>query len=221
MNLALDLLISKMRAFVNLYLLLLLQKCWRRLLRVPWTARRSSQSILKEINPKYSLEGLMLKLKLQYFGHLVGRADSLEKTWCWERLTAGGEENYRGWDGWMASPTQWTWIWANSGDGEGQGSLACCSPWGREESNTTEWLNNSNKSLTCKPTAMSNDTPVSQPQEEGWGMRFALELTPCRPGPHWALPLPSVLLHSLLSKVFLNTTTPSTKHLCLNLRLCF
>ena len=55
--------------------------CWRRLLRVPWTARRSNQSILKEISPKYSLEGLMLKLKLQYFGHLMRRADSLEKTW--------------------------------------------------------------------------------------------------------------------------------------------
>ena len=54
--------------------------CWRRLLRVPWTVRRSNQSILKEINPEYSLEGLMLKLKLQYFGHLMGRADSLEKT---------------------------------------------------------------------------------------------------------------------------------------------
>ena len=54
--------------------------CWRRLLRVPWTARRSNQSILKEISPKYSLEGLMLKLKLQYFGHLMGRTDSLEKT---------------------------------------------------------------------------------------------------------------------------------------------
>ena len=68
--------------------------CRRRLLRVPWTARRFSQSILKEINPEYSLEGLMLKLKLQYFGHLLGRPDSLEKKpWCWERLKAGeGDE---------------------------------------------------------------------------------------------------------------------------------
>ena len=65
--------------------------CWRRLLRVPCTARRSSQSILKEINPDYSSEGLMLKLKLQYFGHLTQRANSLEKPWCWERLEAGGE----------------------------------------------------------------------------------------------------------------------------------
>ena len=72
--------------------------CWRRLLRVPWTARRSNQSILKEISPGCSLEGLMLKLKLQYFGHLMWRADSLEKTWCWERLRAGGEGDDRGWD---------------------------------------------------------------------------------------------------------------------------
>ena len=69
--------------------------CWRRLLRIPWIARRSNQSILKEINPKYLLEGLMLKLKLQYFGYLMQRANSLEKTRCWERLMAGGEGNDR------------------------------------------------------------------------------------------------------------------------------
>ena len=91
--------------------------CWRRLLRVPWTARRSSQSILKEIFGRTvgcSLEGLMLKLKVQYFGHLMWRADTLEKPWCWERLRAGGEGDDRGWDGWMASPTQWTWAWVDS-----------------------------------------------------------------------------------------------------------
>ena len=88
--------------------------CWRRLLRVPWTARRSYQPILKEINPEYSLEGLMLKMKLQYFVHLMQRADSLEIPWCWERLRKGGEGDDRGWDGWMASLTPWTWIWANS-----------------------------------------------------------------------------------------------------------
>ena len=88
---------------------------WRRLLRVPWTARRSNQFILKEISPEYSLEGLMLKLKLQYFGHLMWRTDSFEKTWCWERMKVGGEGDDRGWDAWMASPTQWTWVWVNSG----------------------------------------------------------------------------------------------------------
>ena len=89
--------------------------CWRRLLRVPWTAGRSSQSILKEISPEYSLTGLMPKLKVQYFGHLMQRTDSFEKPWCWERLTTGGEGDDRGWDGWMAPLTQWTWVWTSSG----------------------------------------------------------------------------------------------------------
>ena len=88
--------------------------CWRRSLRVPWTPRRSNQSILKEISPEYSGEGLMLKLKLQCFGHLMWRADSFEKKpWCWERVRAG-EGDERGWDGWTASPTRWTWAWASS-----------------------------------------------------------------------------------------------------------
>ena len=86
--------------------------CWRRLLRVPWASRRASQSILKEINPECSLEGFMLKLKLQYFSYLMWRTDSLEKTLCWGGLKAGGEGDDRGWDCWMASPT---WVWVNSG----------------------------------------------------------------------------------------------------------
>ena len=73
--------------------------CWRRLLKVPWTARRSNHSILREINPEYSLEGLMLKLKLQYFGHLMRTANLWETPWCWERLREEGEEGVRGWDG--------------------------------------------------------------------------------------------------------------------------
>ena len=89
--------------------------CWRKLLRVPWTARRSNQSILKEISPIYSLEGLMLKLKLQYFGHLVRRKlTHLKRLWCWERLRAAGEGNDRAWDDWMVSLTLWTWVWVNS-----------------------------------------------------------------------------------------------------------
>ena len=88
--------------------------CWRGLLRVLWTARRSNQSILKELSPGCSLEGLMLKLKLQYFGHLMRSADSLEKTWCWEGLGAGGEGDDREWDGWMGSLTWWKWVWVNS-----------------------------------------------------------------------------------------------------------
>ena len=89
--------------------------CWRRPLRVPWTSKRSNQSILKEISPEYSLEGLMVKLKLQYFGHLMWRTDSLENTLIWERLKVGGEGDDRGWNGWMASPTQWVWVWVYSG----------------------------------------------------------------------------------------------------------
>ena len=89
--------------------------CWRILFRVPWTARRSNQSILKEISPKYSLEGLMLKLKLQYFGHLMQELTHWKRPWCWERLKVGGEGDDRGWDDWMASLIQWPWVWVNSG----------------------------------------------------------------------------------------------------------
>ena len=98
-------------------------ECWRidafelwgwRLLRVPWTARRSNCSILKEISPEYSLEGLMLKLKLQDLGNLMRRTGSFESILMLERLKAGGEGDNREWDGWMASPTQWTWVWVNS-----------------------------------------------------------------------------------------------------------
>ena len=86
--------------------------CWRRLLRVPGTARRSNQSILQEINPECSLEGLMLKLKLQCFGHLMWTATHWKRPWCWARLKTKGKE---GWDGWMASVMQWSWTWANCG----------------------------------------------------------------------------------------------------------
>ena len=89
--------------------------CWRRLLRIPCTARRSNQSILKEISPKYSLEGLMLKLNSNTLAPWFEELTHWKRPWCWERLKAGGEGNDRGWDGWMAFPTQWTRIWASSG----------------------------------------------------------------------------------------------------------
>ena len=89
--------------------------CWRRLLRVPWTARRSNLSTLKEISPEYSLEGLMLKLKLQYLATWCKELTHLKRPWCWERLKAGGERDNRGWDGRMASLTQWIRVWVNSG----------------------------------------------------------------------------------------------------------
>ena len=89
--------------------------CWRRLLRVPWTARRSNQSILKEISPECSLEGLMLKLSSNTLATWCEELTQWKIPWCWERLKAGGEGENRGWDGWMASPTQWTWVWEDSG----------------------------------------------------------------------------------------------------------
>ena len=88
--------------------------CWRRLLRVPWTAKRSNQSILKEISPGCSLEGMMLKLKLQYFGHIMWRVDSLEKTLMLGGIGGIRRGDDRSWGGWMTSPTQWTWVWVNS-----------------------------------------------------------------------------------------------------------
>ena len=115
--------------------------CWRRLLRVPRTARRSNQSILKETSPGCLLEGLMLKLKLQNFGHLMQRTDTLEKPWCWKRLKVGGEGDDREWDGWMASPSHGHEFEYILGVGDGQGGLVCCSPWGCKESDMTEWLN--------------------------------------------------------------------------------
>ena len=98
--------------------------CWRRLLGVPWTARRSNQSILKEIRPQYSLEGLMLKLKLQYFGHLMWRTDSWERT-----LTLGKIEGRR--RGWQDEMVGWHHLLNRQTlrDSERQGSLVCCNPW--------------------------------------------------------------------------------------------
>ena len=109
--------------------------CWSKLLRGLWTMGRSNQSILKEINAEYSLEGLMLKLKLQYLGCLMWRADSLERPWYWERLKARREGDDRGqmvgWHHWLNGHEFWV-ILSNLGDGEGQGSLGCCSPWSRK-----------------------------------------------------------------------------------------
>ena len=115
--------------------------CWRRLLRAPWTARRSNQSILKEINPKISLEGLMLELKLLYFGHLmqswlIGKDSDAGRDWGQEEKGTT-EHEMAGWHhGLNGCETEWT-----PGDGDGQGGLACCDSWGRKELDTTEWLN--------------------------------------------------------------------------------
>ena len=115
--------------------------CWRRLLRVPWTAKRSNQSILKEISPGCSLEGLGLKLKLQYFGHLMRRVDSLEKTLM---LGGVGGRRRRGRQRmrWLDGITDSMGMSLSTpGVGDGQGGLACCDSWGCKESDTTERLN--------------------------------------------------------------------------------
>ena len=113
--------------------------CWRRLLRVPWTARRSNQSILKEISPGCSLEGMMLKLKLQYFSW--EELPHWKRLWCWEGLgqeeKGMTEDEMAGWHhGLDGHESEWT-----PGVGDGQGGLACCDSWGRKKSDTTEWLN--------------------------------------------------------------------------------
>ena len=117
-------------------------RCWRRLLRVPWTARRSNQSILKEISSGCSLERMMLKLNSSTLATSCEELTHWKRLWYWEGLGAGGKGDDRGWDGWMASPTWWTceseWT---PGVGDGQGGLACCDSWGREELDTTERLN--------------------------------------------------------------------------------
>ena len=131
--------------------------CWRRLLRVPWAARGSNQSILKEISPEYSLEGLMLTLKLQYVGHLMQRTASLKRPCCWERLKPGGEGDDRGWDGCMASLTQWTWVWVNSrswwwtgrpGMLQSMGSQRVGHEWVTELNKPT-WSSNTKRQQSC------------------------------------------------------------------------
>ena len=136
--------------------------CWRRLLRVPWTIRRCNQSILKKISPEYSLEGLMLKLKLQSFGHLMQRTDSLEKTLMLGKIEGRrkrGRQRMRWLDGIINSmDTSLGKLQELVMDrvGDGQGGLACCSPWGHQESDTTEWPNNSNQ---AQMTPTNRDYP--------------------------------------------------------------
>ena len=114
--------------------------CWRKLLRVPWTERRYNQSILKDFSPDYSLEGLMLKLNLQYFGTWCEELTHLKRPWCWERLKAEGDREGRGWDGWMASRTWWTWVWVSPGSWWWTGKPSG-GPWGHKELAMIDWLN--------------------------------------------------------------------------------
>ena len=143
--------------------------CWRRLLRVPWAARRSNQSILKEISPGISLEGMMLKLKVQYFGHLMRRGEELthwKRLWCWEGLGAGGEGDHRGWDVWRASPTRWMWVWLNSESWRWTGRPGVCDSWGCKESDTTEWLNWTEVFSTAWNTQRDSQSSVEKEKGE-------------------------------------------------------
>ena len=149
--------------------------CWRRLLSIPWTARRSNQSILKEISPGISLEGMMLKLKLQYFGHLMWRVDSLEKDpdagrdWGQEEKGTT-EDEMAGWHHWLdGREFEWT-----PGVGDGQGGLAYCDSWSHKESDKTERLNwtglNPLQNGNWQTTNLKNiqATPTAQLQKNKW-----------------------------------------------------
>ena len=158
--------------------------CWRRPLRVPWTARKSNQSILKEISPEYLLKGLMLKLKLQYFGYLMGRTDSPEKTLMLGKIEGGRimgttEDEMVGWhhrlDGHEFEQTL--------GFGDGQGGLACCGPWGCKQSDTTErQVDEKIKGLAYNRHAkISNFFPTisSQISFPNWSYGRPNEITKC------------------------------------------
>ena len=116
--------------------------CWRRLLRVPWTARRSNQSILKETNPEYSLKGWCWSWSSKTLATWCEELNHWKRPGCWERLRAGGEVGSRGWDVCMAHHLKGHEFEQTPGDSDWQGSLVCCSSWGHKESDTTEQLNN-------------------------------------------------------------------------------
>ena len=126
--------------------------CWTRLLRAPWTARRSNQSILKEFHPEYSLESLMLKLKLKYFGHLIWRTSSFEKSHMLGKIERGrrsGQQRIRWLDGMTNS--FWTCIWANSGRQWKTGKPSVLQSIGSQESDMTEQLKNDNSYMPIPP----------------------------------------------------------------------
>ena len=115
--------------------------CWRRLLRVPWTARRSKQSILKEISPEYSWKDWCWSWNSNILATSCEELTHLKRPWCWERLKVGREGDNKGWDGWMASPTQWTWVWASSGSWWWTGKPGVLQSMGLQTVRHDWWLN--------------------------------------------------------------------------------
>ena len=146
--------------------------------------RRSNQSILKKIKLNLHWKDWCWNWNSNTFATWWEELTHLKRPWCWERLRAGGEGGDRGWDDWMASPTQWTWVWANPGSGEEQGSLACSSPWGCKELDT---LSNWATTTTQKPaTRLPKDTDRSWTSVCGASSGYAGEL----PFISWILPGP-------------------------------
>ena len=143
--------------------------CWRRLLRIPWTARGSNQFILKEISPEYSLEGPMLKLKPQYFGHLMWRTDSFEKTLILGKIAGERRRGHRGWDGWMASLTLWTRVWVNSGSWWWTGRPGMLQPMGSQRVGH-DW----GTELPWSPIQQVHWEGEGKRETKGWGCRLAM-----------------------------------------------
>ena len=182
-----------------------------KILRVPWTARRSNQSNLKEINPECALEGPMLKLKLQYFGHLMRRSNSLEKTMMLGKIESKrrrGQQSMRCLD---SITTKWTWIWQTLGDSEGQGSLACCSPWSRKKSDATYQLNNNNnqfssvQSLSRVQLFVTPRTAASQASQSftvSWSLLKFMSFELVMPSNHVIFCRPLLLLLSIFPSIW-------------------
>ena len=173
----------------------------RRLLRVPWTARRSNQSILKEISPGCSLEGMTLKLKLQYFGHLMWRVDSLEKTDAgrdWGQEEKGTtEDEMTGWPHWLdGRESEWT-----QRVGDGQGGLVCCDSWGRKESAPC---------IRCQSIGASASVSVLPMNTQGW-FPFWLIRSPCSPRDS-QVPTPQFKSINSLALSFLHSPTLTSIH---------
>ena len=152
--------------------------CWRRLLRVLWTTRRSNQSILKEINPNIHWKDWCWSWSSNTVATWCKESTHWKRPCWWKKLTAGGEGDDREWDGWTASPIQWTWAWANSRRWWRTGKPGVLQPWGHKESDTTERLNNTmpmygiQKDFTDEPVCRAGiETQIQRTDMWKWGER--------------------------------------------------